>query len=147
MSQVDSNKQNNNNNNNNNNKAIGILCVLKFARPRLGFVSSHNQDTSHVTCHGVRDTGDQDSLVMHSDSRLWVLHVLHQGFDLQDRTGRTCWIKPSRKLVVTRARAQHAKRTQRLPSWCRSQIDTKQLQYNQSQACALQIEASLPGRP
>ena len=42
----------------------------------------------------MRDADDRDLLVLHSDPCVRVLHVLHKGLDLQDRTARVSRAAP-----------------------------------------------------
>lgn len=56
--------------------------------PGCGLFQAKDEILSYVTRHGVRDAGDGNLLVLHSDPRLWVLHVLHEGFNLQHRTAK-----------------------------------------------------------
>lgn len=46
----------------------------------------------------MRDAGDQHLLVLHSDPGLWVLHVLHQRFNLQGTSKESGWAAPLQRL-------------------------------------------------
>lgn len=56
--------------------------------------SGQGQTARYLTCHGVRDADDRDLLVLHSDPCVRILHVLHKGLDLQDRTTRVSRAAP-----------------------------------------------------
>ena len=56
--------------------------------------SGQGQTARYLTRHGVRDADDRDLLVLHSDPCVRVLHVLHKGLDLQDRTARVSRAAP-----------------------------------------------------